>query len=63
VDTSFLSGIERRNRNPSWEKIRLIAKVLELDASELIRRAEEIADRELEAGERRAQDSPGPPAI
>jgi len=43
VDTSYLSGIERLGRNPSWSKLARIVATLEIDASELIKRAEQLA--------------------
>jgi transcriptional regulator with XRE-family HTH domain len=43
VDTSYLSGIERLGRNPSWSKLARIFVALKIDASELIGRAEQIA--------------------
>ena len=43
VDTSYLSGIERLGRNPSWSKLARIVGTLDIDASELIERAEQIA--------------------
>jgi transcriptional regulator with XRE-family HTH domain len=43
VDTSYLSGIERLGRNPSWSKLARIVGTLNIDASELIERAEQIA--------------------
>jgi transcriptional regulator with XRE-family HTH domain len=43
VDTSYLSGIERLGRNPSWSKLARIVGTLQIDASELIRRAEQLA--------------------
>ncbi len=43
VDTSYLSGIERLGRNPSWSKLARIVGTLKIDASELIERAEQIA--------------------
>lgn len=43
VDTSYLSGIERLGRNPSWSKLARIVEALKIDASELIERAETIA--------------------
>lgn len=43
VDTSYLSGIERLGRNPSWSKLARIVEALDLSASELIERAEQIA--------------------
>jgi transcriptional regulator with XRE-family HTH domain len=46
VDTSYLSGIERLGRNPSWSKLAKIVEALKIDASELIERAEQIARSE-----------------
>lgn len=46
VDTSYLSGIERLGRNPSWSKLARIVGTLRIDASELIRRAEQLAQTE-----------------
>jgi transcriptional regulator with XRE-family HTH domain len=43
VDTSYLSGIERLGRNPSWSKLGRIVGALKIEASELIKRAEQIA--------------------
>src|ERR1700759_278275 len=43
VDTSYLSGIERLGRNPSWAKLARIVVALRIDASELIERAEKLA--------------------
>src|ERR1700742_2477277 len=43
VDTSYLSGIERLGRNPSWSKLTKIFTALQIDASELVERAEQIA--------------------
>jgi transcriptional regulator with XRE-family HTH domain len=43
VDTSYLSGIERLGRNPSWSKLARIVLALKIDASELIKRAEQIS--------------------
>ena len=46
VDTSYLSGIERLGRNPSWSKLARIVGTLQIDASELVKRAEQIASSE-----------------
>ena len=46
VDTSYLSGIERLGRNPSWSKLARIVGTLDIDASELIARAEQLARSE-----------------
>ena len=43
VDTSYLSGIERLGRNPSWSKLTRIVGALQIDASDLVERAEQIA--------------------
>lgn len=43
VDTSYLSGIERLGRNPSWSKLTRIFVALDVEASQLIERAEQIA--------------------
>jgi len=39
---TYLGGIERGRRNPSYTNILKIANALEVRASELIRRAEEL---------------------
>jgi transcriptional regulator with XRE-family HTH domain len=54
VDTSYLSGIERLGRNPSWSKLARIVEALNIDASELIARAEQIARAEHSNGDRTA---------
>jgi transcriptional regulator with XRE-family HTH domain len=46
MDTSYLSGIERRGRNLTWLKLTAIVKALEVDTSALVRRAEKIARAE-----------------
>jgi transcriptional regulator with XRE-family HTH domain len=46
VDTSYLSDIERLGKNPSWEKLASIVRALDIDASALVLRAEEIAQAE-----------------
>ncbi len=43
IHTTYLSGIERGERNPSWEKIRSIAAALEVDALALVRLAETLS--------------------
>jgi len=50
IDVSYLSGIERKKRNPSWEMIRSLAEALEIEASELVRRAETVASSEQRPG-------------
>jgi transcriptional regulator with XRE-family HTH domain len=54
VDTSYLSGIERLGRNPSWNKLTRIIQALDVDASDLIERAEQIAAAEHVNGNRAA---------
>jgi transcriptional regulator with XRE-family HTH domain len=54
VDTSYLSGIERLGRNPSWSKLTRIFQALDVAASELIERAEQIALAEHVNGDRAA---------
>jgi transcriptional regulator with XRE-family HTH domain len=52
MDVSYLSGIERGLRNPSWSKLRAIMKALDVEASELIRIAEELPpSRDQDAGD------------
>lgn len=39
---TYLGGIERGERNPSYANLRKIAAALDVRASELVRRAEEL---------------------
>jgi transcriptional regulator with XRE-family HTH domain len=39
LEKSFVSGIERRRRNPSWESIRKLARGLNMEALELVHEA------------------------
>ena len=39
---TYLGGIERGERNPSYTNLRKVADALEVDAWELIRRADEL---------------------
>lgn len=39
---TYLGGIERGNRNPSFTNIRKIADALEMPTSKLLKRAEEL---------------------
>jgi transcriptional regulator with XRE-family HTH domain len=39
---TYLGGIERGERNPSYTNIRRVAAALEVDASELLARAERL---------------------
>jgi transcriptional regulator with XRE-family HTH domain len=43
VDPSYLSGIERGKRNPTWEKLRPIVEALGVETSEMVELAERIA--------------------
>jgi transcriptional regulator with XRE-family HTH domain len=52
VDTSYLSGIERLGRNPSWSKLTKIFEALDVAASELVERAEQLALAEHVNGDR-----------
>jgi transcriptional regulator with XRE-family HTH domain len=47
IHYTYLSGIERGMRNPSWDRIRDLAQALEIEASELVRTAENVARDEL----------------
>src|ERR1700709_1501512 len=61
VDTSYLSGIERLGRNPSWSKLTKIFAALKIDASQLIERAEQIALSEQSSAGHRARRPPPAP--
>jgi transcriptional regulator with XRE-family HTH domain len=43
VDPSYLSGIERGKRNPTWEKLRPIVEALEAEWSTVVQIAERIS--------------------
>lgn len=43
MHTTYLSGIEREIRNPSWEKLCSLADALDAPIAELTRHAEQIA--------------------
>jgi transcriptional regulator with XRE-family HTH domain len=45
IHWTYLSGIERGVRNPTWKVLTSIAVSLDLDVSELARRAEDEAGR------------------
>ena len=49
---TYLSGIERGVRNPTWNKIRQLAQALEIPPSELVRHAEVVASEERSRVER-----------
>jgi transcriptional regulator with XRE-family HTH domain len=58
IHTTYLSGIERGLANPTWRIIGKIAEALEVEVSELARRAEDLARCERE----RRDSNPRPPA-
>jgi XRE family transcriptional regulator, regulator of sulfur utilization len=43
VDPSYLSGIERGRRNPTWEKLRPIFEALGVETSTVVEIAERIS--------------------
>jgi DNA-binding XRE family transcriptional regulator len=43
VRWTYLGGVERGRRNPSWENVVKVAAGLGIHTSDLVRRAEEIA--------------------
>lgn len=51
IHVTYLSGIERGVRNPSWNKIRQLAQALEIQPSELVRLAEVVASEERSRSE------------
>lgn len=51
IHTTYLSGIERGLANPTWRIIGKIADALDVEISELARRAEEQAHSERERHE------------
>jgi transcriptional regulator with XRE-family HTH domain len=58
IHTTYLSGIERGRRNPTWRVIGCLAHALGMDISELARHAQDLADCEGE----RPDSNPRPPA-
>jgi transcriptional regulator with XRE-family HTH domain len=52
IDPSYLSGIERGLRNPSWEKTEPIAAALGAKLSTLVQIAEQLAEKCDEQGGR-----------
>jgi transcriptional regulator with XRE-family HTH domain len=58
IHTTYLSGIERGRRNPTWRVIGCLAHALGVDVSELARQAEDLAGNERE----RRDSNPRPPA-
>ncbi|HEV7771014.1 MAG TPA: helix-turn-helix transcriptional regulator [Solirubrobacterales bacterium] len=58
IHWTYLSGIERGRRNPTWKVLAAIARSLDVEISELARLAEELADQDKHNDKRRArQDS------
>lgn len=43
IHWTYLSGIERGVRNPTWKVLTSISRALEISTSDLIRRAEDLA--------------------
>jgi transcriptional regulator with XRE-family HTH domain len=58
IHTTYLSGIERGRRNPTWRIVGRLAFALDVEISELARQAEELARDERE----RRDSNPRPPA-
>jgi transcriptional regulator with XRE-family HTH domain len=48
IHTTYLSGIERGLRNPSWRVVGCLAHALGTEISDLARSAEDLAHRERE---------------
>ncbi|HEX3174585.1 MAG TPA: helix-turn-helix transcriptional regulator [Solirubrobacterales bacterium] len=48
IHTTYLSGIERGQRNPSWRIVGSLATALGVEISELAREAEHLARTERE---------------
>ncbi len=48
IHTTYLSGIEMGQRNPSWNILRSLCEALDVEASAVVLLAEELADRERE---------------
>jgi transcriptional regulator with XRE-family HTH domain len=40
IHPTYVSGIERGRRNPTWTKLRALANVLEVSVADVVRRAE-----------------------
>jgi transcriptional regulator with XRE-family HTH domain len=51
IHTTYLSGIERGQRNPTWRIVGYIANALGVEISDLARHAEDVARGEGERGE------------
>jgi transcriptional regulator with XRE-family HTH domain len=58
IHTTYLSGIERGLKNPTWRVVGSLAEALSIEISELARHAEELASNERE----RRDSNPRPPA-
>jgi transcriptional regulator with XRE-family HTH domain len=48
IHTTYLSGIELGQRNPSWNILRSLCEALDIEVSAVVLLAEELADRERE---------------
>jgi transcriptional regulator with XRE-family HTH domain len=62
IHTTYLSGIERGLANPTWKIVGKIAEALDVEVSELARRAEELARCERERPDSERPDAPERPA-
>lgn len=45
IHTTYLSGIERGQRNPTWRVVGSLAEALGVEISELARRAEQLGQK------------------
>jgi transcriptional regulator with XRE-family HTH domain len=45
MHNTYLAGIERGKRNPTWEKLGPLAEALDITIVELARRAEQVAQK------------------
>ncbi len=55
VHPTYLSGIERGARNPTWEKITSLARALDMPVSGIVRTAEQEAEIALIVRDARAR--------
>jgi transcriptional regulator with XRE-family HTH domain len=58
IHTTYLSGIELEQRNPSWNIIRSLSEALDVEISAVVLLAEELADREREGSRSSPTDPP-----
>jgi transcriptional regulator with XRE-family HTH domain len=49
IHTTYLSGIELGQRNPSWNIVRSLSEALDIEVSAVVLLAEELADRQRES--------------